>query len=177
METACAICFNNQQLCILYVRVSYGYHCTQGSSLKQCYPVVLYNCEVLCFVCGTHWILKHYFDELRLHRVNSEGRNSCLLIVVAIFWVPYQLPKFLILKVQVRRINTSSMTTLFHAAFSASFQQSFALPVRYMLPKPCPPPPPDLYGVPRYTFASAHLQFGSHTSWKWTGISSYLTLV
>jgi hypothetical protein len=37
--------------------------------LKQLQPIDLCNGEVLCFVCGTDWIIKYYLDELRLQKV------------------------------------------------------------------------------------------------------------
>jgi hypothetical protein len=37
----------------------------KGYFLKQYQPVDLCNGEVLCFLCGTDWILKYYLDELR----------------------------------------------------------------------------------------------------------------
>jgi hypothetical protein len=41
--------------------------------LKQRQPVDLCDGEVLCFLCGTDWILKYYLDEIRLQRVNVSG--------------------------------------------------------------------------------------------------------
>jgi hypothetical protein len=37
--------------------------------LKQRQPVDLCNGEVLCFLCGTDWIIKYYVVLLRLQRV------------------------------------------------------------------------------------------------------------
>jgi hypothetical protein len=39
--------------------------------LKLRQPFDLCDGEVLCFLCGTDWILRYYLDELRLQRVNS----------------------------------------------------------------------------------------------------------
>jgi hypothetical protein len=41
--------------------------------LKHGYLVNLCNGEVLCFLCGTGWILKYYLDEFRIQRVNDVG--------------------------------------------------------------------------------------------------------
>jgi hypothetical protein len=38
--------------------------------LKQHWPNYLCNGEELCFLCGTDWIFKYRWDELRLQRVN-----------------------------------------------------------------------------------------------------------
>jgi hypothetical protein len=38
--------------------------------LKHYKQTDLWNSEVLCFFCGTDWILKYYLDNLRLQRVN-----------------------------------------------------------------------------------------------------------
>jgi NADH:ubiquinone oxidoreductase subunit E len=35
-------------------------------------PVDLCNSEVLCFLCGTDWIIKYYLDELRLQSANKK---------------------------------------------------------------------------------------------------------
>jgi hypothetical protein len=39
--------------------------------LKQHFPANLCNGEVLCFLCGTDWILKYYLDELLFSRRTS----------------------------------------------------------------------------------------------------------
>jgi hypothetical protein len=45
---------------------------------KQRQPVDLCNGEVLCFLCGTDWILKYYLDELRLQKVNFKSVDMYL---------------------------------------------------------------------------------------------------
>jgi hypothetical protein len=47
---------------ILWINIDY-FH-------KQHQPVDLCNGGVLCFLCGTDWIVKYYLDELRLQRIN-----------------------------------------------------------------------------------------------------------
>jgi hypothetical protein len=63
--------------------------------LKQRQLVDLCNGEVLCFLCGTDWILKYYLDDLslslRLQRVNNiafETNFLCLDVIryVRICW-------------------------------------------------------------------------------------------
>jgi hypothetical protein len=53
---------NNSSFCIyvfhMILRINSDYF------LKQRQPVDLCNGEVLCFLCGTDWILKYYLDEL-----------------------------------------------------------------------------------------------------------------
>jgi hypothetical protein len=48
--------------------------------LKQHLPVDLWNGEVLCFLCGTAWILKYYSEELRPQRVNISDWKDWLIL-------------------------------------------------------------------------------------------------
>jgi hypothetical protein len=52
--------------------------------LKQHYPTDLCNSEVLCSLWGTEWILKYYWAELRIQRVNwySQWISACVLFSV-----------------------------------------------------------------------------------------------
>jgi hypothetical protein len=38
---------------------------------EQRQPVDFCKGEVQCFLCGKDWILKYYFEEVRLQRVNT----------------------------------------------------------------------------------------------------------
>jgi hypothetical protein len=42
---------------------------------KQHQPIDRCHGDVLCFLCGTDWILKYYLDELRLQRVKSAPKT------------------------------------------------------------------------------------------------------
>jgi hypothetical protein len=68
MVTICPSCFNSQSsFCIYGFRMILTVNCDY--LLEQREPVDLCDGEVLCFLCGTDWILKYYLDELRLQRV------------------------------------------------------------------------------------------------------------
>jgi hypothetical protein len=50
-----------------------------GYFLKQHQSVDLCNGEVLCFLCGTEWIIKYYLDEPRLQRVKLKGQRAAMV--------------------------------------------------------------------------------------------------
>jgi hypothetical protein len=71
MVTICPTCFNNNSsFCIYLFRMILIIN--SDYFLKQRQPVDLCNCEVLCFLWGTDWILKYYLDKLRLQRDNCD---------------------------------------------------------------------------------------------------------
>jgi hypothetical protein len=63
-----ALTINNSSFCIYVFRMILSIN--NDYFLKQHQPVDLWNGEVLCFLSGTDWILKYYFEELLLQRVN-----------------------------------------------------------------------------------------------------------
>jgi hypothetical protein len=67
-----ALTINNSAFCIYAFRTILNVN-SSDYFLKQSQSVDLRNGEVLCFLCGTDWILKYYLDELRLQRVNKHA--------------------------------------------------------------------------------------------------------
>jgi hypothetical protein len=56
--------------------------------LKQHQSIGTCSGKVLCFLCGTEWISKYYFDELRLQRFASVGWHSNIVTLHFPFCCP-----------------------------------------------------------------------------------------